>query len=105
MWWSKMVVAQAPKVVGIDFVAVFVAVRLHLSDALALAWILGVAGMLFLVSGGVTLLASRWAGTKTLGVSLYRNMAPMDHEQYVAWCRRNGLVPFAAHRSRESDSA
>lgn len=102
MWWSKIVVRRSPLVAGVIFAIIFVAVRLNLGIALGLAWVLGVTGVLFGCSGVVSLLASRRAAHKTLGISIKRNMAPMNREDYIAWCGRNNLVPFAASAQPET---
>jgi hypothetical protein len=102
MWWSKMVVASAPRVVLADVVVIFAVVMLKLHFALALAWVVGAVGVAFLASGVFALLLSCRIATKALGVRVTpKSFPPVDNDMYRNWCKRNGISPFRGKASRD----
>src|SRR5580658_7377651 len=71
VWWTKLIMAQAIFVAGIDAVAVFVTIRVfHSQSAGTVAWILGVCGMLYISTGFVGIWLFRHNATKSLGVKV-----------------------------------
>jgi hypothetical protein len=87
MWWSKMVVASAPKVVLADVVLVLLAVKLNFSFALSLAWIMGTAGVGFLLTSLVAALMSHRSASKLLRIKVNsKTFPPVDDSSYWTWC-------------------
>jgi hypothetical protein len=101
MWWSKMVVAVAPRLVLVEFIIVLASVKLDFGFALAIAWILGTVTVLFLSTGVIAVLVSYRSASKLLGIRVNsKTFPPVDVSAYRAWCDRNGLVPFGALKSQ-----
>jgi hypothetical protein len=100
MWWSKLVIATAPAVVIGDAVLVIGSVKLNFAFALTLAWIVGVAGMTYLISALVAVLMSYRFASTTLGITINgKTFPPVDSASYRAWCAPHSLVPEGAMRS------
>jgi hypothetical protein len=101
VWWTKLLLAQAIYVAGIDFVVVFLAIRLfHSQYAGALAWILGIAGMSYISTGFFGIWMFRHLASRSLGVRVTgRNTPPGANDLYLIWCSKNGVKPYVDQRN------
>lgn len=96
MWWSKMVIAVTPLVVVGGFIFIFGSVKLDFRFALALAWIVGSIGILFVSTALPAILLSYRSASKALRIKVSgKSFPPVDESDYRRWCREYGLAPHS----------